>query len=159
MSFADRVVIVKSLEVTQSVHVEDHQEGEVQALPEELVELGWRWRPRSRGSPTTAGSSPGHPEVLEPEPGLSRSGSATNVGSPQLQPQVSKAQLHFSICARRTFPPLFKASQAQQRSLTTRLWLEAVIGQRNSWNRAQSRYASACDQPDSCHGAVRGLWY
>ena len=56
----------------------------------------------------------------------------TRVGSPQLQPQVSKAQLHFSICARRTFPPLFKASQAQQRSLTTRLWLEAVIGQRNS---------------------------
>ena len=40
MSFADKVVIVKGLEVTQNVHVEDHQEGEVQALPEELVELG-----------------------------------------------------------------------------------------------------------------------
>jgi hypothetical protein len=40
MSFADNVVIVKGLEVTQSVHVVGHQEEEVQALPEELVELG-----------------------------------------------------------------------------------------------------------------------
>ena len=67
-----------------------------------------------------------------------------------LQPQVSKAQLHFSICARRTFPPFCYGPSGQSVQLPPHAYGMKPLLAKEASKGHRSQTATACDQPDSC---------